>query len=151
MKTFKSYLNASTAEDRNQFHIIVIGDASEIESPEAETWVHSGTMDYWKRAENANSDNGKVHLHMARQKHVKTKGREITWHVNGFKHDKLAFNNNLNGVETARNLAKAIVKLPADRSLELIPNDNAATLLSAIDYLPNKSKIFIFEIKDAVK
>ena len=34
MKTFKSYLNASLAEDRNQFHIIVIGDAAEIENTE---------------------------------------------------------------------------------------------------------------------
>jgi len=148
MKTFKSYLNASVAEDRNQFHIIVIGDAKDIEHTEESIWAHSGTMDYWKRVEKPNAADGKVHLHLARQKHIKTKAREIAWHVNGGKHDKRAFNNNLNGVESARTIAKTILKLPAERSLELVANENAATFLAGIEYLPNKCKIFVFEIAE---
>jgi len=146
MKTFKSYLNASVAEDRNQFHIIVIGDASEIEEFEEGTWISSGVKDYWKRIEKPSPDATTLLLHLARQKHVNTKLRKISWHVNGFKHDKAAFNDNLNGVETARTIAKAIVKLPAGKVLETIANENVTTMLGGIDYLPNKCKIFVFKI-----
>ena len=146
MKTFKSYLNASLAEDRNQFHIIVLGDASEIENTEESTWVSSGITDYWKRVEKPNAESDQLHVHMARKKHVNTILRKISWHVNGFKHDKLAFNNNLNGVETARTTAKAVLKLPEDKILDLVPNENAPALLAGLDYLPNKCKIFVFKI-----
>lgn len=146
MKTFKSYLNSSLAEDKNQFHIIVIGDAAEIEDPEEGKWVSSGIMDYWKRVEKPEYDQTKHHLHLARKKHVHTVLRKISWHVNGFRHDKTSFNNNLNGVESAKNIAKAIVKLPEDRTLEIIPNENAAAILGGIDYLPTKCKIFVFKI-----
>jgi len=146
MKTFKSYLNASVAEDRNQFHIIVIGDASDIEAAEEGIWTESGIMDYWKRAEKPDGDNGPINLHLARKKHVNTKMRKISWHVNGFKNDKIAVNNNLNGVESARTIANAVLKLPAGKTLEITPNENAAALLSNVDYLPNKCKIFVFKM-----
>ncbi|KGO94177.1 DUF6367 family protein [Flavobacterium subsaxonicum] len=149
MKTFKSYLNASLAEDRNQFHIIVLGDATQIENTDESTWVTSGIKDYWKRVEKPNADSDLLHVHMARKKHVNTILRKISWHVNGFKHDKLAFNNNLNGVETARTTAKAVLNLPADKALELVPNENAPALLAGVDYLPNKCKIFVFKITDS--
>lgn len=146
MKTFKSYLNASVAEDRNMFHIIVIGDADDIEVPEEGTWMESGIMDYWKRVEKPTDDQETLHLHMARKKHVNTKMRKISWHVNGFKNDRNAVNNNLNGVESAKNIAKAVLKLPAGKALETGPNENADTLLANVDYLPNKCKIFVFNI-----
>jgi len=146
MKTFKSYLNASLAEDRNQFHIIVIGDAAEIENTEESKWLESGIKDYWKRVEKPNEDSTELHVHMARKKHVHTVLRKISWHVNGFKHDKLAFNDNLNGVKTANTLATAVLKLPAGKTLEMVPNENARTILAGIDYLPNKCKIFVFKI-----
>jgi hypothetical protein len=149
MKTFKSYLNSSVAEDRNQFHIIVIGDVAEIEDPEEGKWIASGVMDYWKRVEKPTYDDTKHQLHLARKKHVHTVLRKISWHVNGFKNDKNAINNNLNGVESAKNIARAIVKLPEDKTLELVPNENAVTILEGIDYLPNKCKIFVFKIADS--
>jgi len=49
-------------------------------------------------------------------------------------------------VETARTLAKAILKLPAGKVLETVPNENAPAILGGIDYLPNKCKIFVFKI-----
>jgi len=146
MRTFKSYLNASVAEDRNQFHIIVIGDAADIEDAEEGIWNESGIMDYWKRAEKPEGNSGEVHLHLARKKHVNTKMRKISWHVNGFKNDKSAVNNNMNGVESARTIANAVVKLPVGKMLETTPNENAATLLANVDYLPNKCKIFVFKV-----
>jgi len=148
MKTFKSYLNQTLAEDKNQFHIIVIGDASEILDPEEGKWVSSGILDYWQRVEKPAYDETISQLHIARKKHVHTVLRKISWHVNGFKNDKNAINNNLNGVESAKNIAKAIVKLPAEKTLELVPNENAATILEGIDYLPNKCKIFVFKIAE---
>ncbi len=148
MKTFKSYLNSSLAEDKNQFHIIVIGNATEIEAPEESKWESSGIMDYWKRVEKPTYDETVSHLHLARKKHVHTVLRKISWHVNGFRHDKAAYNNNLNGVESAKNIAKAILKLPADKTLEITPNENAAAILEGIDYLPNKCKIFVFKIAE---
>ncbi|RWX03706.1 DUF6367 family protein [Flavobacterium cerinum] len=150
MKTFKSFLNESRAEDRNQFHIIVIGNETEIESIEDDKWLKSGVIDYWKRVEKPTNDNGQLQLHIGRLKHVHTKSSRITWHVNGVKHDKKSFNDNFNGLTTATNIAKAVVKLPADKTLETMPNENAASILGAIDYLPNKCKIFVFKIADLV-
>jgi len=147
MKTFKSYLNATLAEDKNPFHIIVVGSPAEIENAEEDKWLSSGVIDYWQRVEAPGYYTEKLHMHIARKKHVNTILRKISWHVNGFKHDKLAFNNNLNGVESARNIAKAVVKLPADKVLKTVPNENAATLLAGVDYLPNKCKIFVFSIE----
>ena len=146
MKTFKSFLNESRAEDRNQFHIIIIGDETEIENTTEDKWQHSGVIDYWKKAEKPNTESSQLHLHVGRQKHVNTKSARVTWHVNGVKHDKLAFNDNKNGITTALNIAKAVLKLPADKTLETVPNENAATVLSAIDYLPSKAKIFVFKV-----
>ena len=146
MKPFKSLLNAQVAEDRNMFHIIVIGDAADIEVTEEGTWMESGIIDYWKRAERPDGDSGQVNLHLARKKHVNTKMRKISWHVNGFKNDKDEVNNNLNGVASARTIASAVVKLPEGKVLETTPNENAATLLANVDYLPTKCKIFVFRI-----
>jgi len=149
MKNFKSLLNESRAEDRNQFHIIVIGNESEIENAEESKWQDSKILDYWKRVEKSNADAGQLQLHIGRQKHVNTKSARITWHVNGVKHDKQAFNDNANGLTTALNIAKAIVKLPADKTLEAIANENAASFLAPLDYLPSKAKIFVFKVADS--
>jgi len=146
MKTFKSFLNESRAEDRNQFHIIVFGDAAEIDTTEEGKWLNSGVIDYWKRVEKPNAETTEVQVHIGRQKHVNTKSSRITWHVNGVKHDKKAFNDNNNGITTALNIAKAILKLPADKTLEVVPNENAATVLGDIDYLPSKVKVFVFKV-----
>ncbi|RZJ53119.1 MAG: hypothetical protein EOO45_31425 [Flavobacterium sp.] len=148
MKSFKSYLNASIAEDRNQFHIIVIGDTADIEVTEEGAWMDSTIKDYWKRAERPGEESGEVHLHIARKKHVNTKMRKISWHVNGFKHDKQAINNNLNGAETAKNIANTIIGLPENKMLKITPNENVAPLLQNVDYLPNKCKIFVFKVVD---
>ena len=149
MKNFKSLLNETRAEDRNQFHIIVIGNDSEIENTEEGKWQDSKILDYWKRVEKPNTDNGQLQLHIGRQKHVNTKSSRITWHVNGVKHDKQAFNDNANGLTTALNIAKAVVKLPADKTLETVANENAASFLVPIDYLPSKAKIFVFKVADS--
>lgn len=146
MKNFKSLLNESRAEDRNQFHIIVIGDDSEIENTEEGKWQNSKILDYWKRIEKPSADNGQLQVHIGRQKHVNTKSSRITWHVSGTKHDKQAFNDNNNGLATAVNIAKAVLKLPADKTLKTMPNENAAAFLAPIDYLPSKAKIFVFKI-----
>lgn len=146
MKTFKSFLNESRSEDRNQFHIIIIGNDTEIENAEEGKWLKSGVLDYWKRVEKPNADSGQLYMHIGRQKHVNTKSSRITWHVSGVKNDKNSFNDNSNGITTALNIAKAIVKLPADKTLETMPNENAESVLAAIDYLPSKAKIFVFKI-----
>ncbi|MDV6168900.1 DUF6367 family protein [Flavobacterium sp. DG1-102-2] len=147
MKTFKSLLNESRSEDRNQFHIIVIGNESEIENPEEEgKWQNSKILDYWKRVEKPSNESNELQVHIGRQKHVNTKSARITWHVNGVKHDKKAFNDNKNGITTAANIAKAILKLPADKVLEPLPNENADGVLAGIDYLPSKAKVFVFKI-----
>ena len=151
MKTFKSFLNESRAEDRNQFHIIVIGNETEIETTEEGKWLSSGIIDYWKRAEKPNAESAEVYLHIGRQKHVNTKSARVTWHVNGVKHDKKAFNDNKNGITTALNIAKAIVKLPADKTLEVLPNENVSSVLGAIDYLPSKSKVFVFRVVNIIE
>lgn len=149
MKTFKSFLNASVAEDRNPFHIIVIDAASEEENADDTTWLHSGVTDYWKRKERRDEGtNAQTLVHIARQKHVNTKSRQVTWHVSGPKHDKKAFNDNLNGVTSAKNIAAAVLKLPEGKQLEIVPNINAEALLEDIYYLPNKCKIFVFEVKE---
>lgn len=148
MKNFKSLLNESRAEDRNQFHIIVIGNDSEIENTEEGKWQDSKILDYWKRVEKPNADNGQLQVHIGRQKHVNTKSSRITWHVSGTKHDKQAFNDNANGITTALNIAKAVIKLPADKTLEAVANENAASFLAPIDYLPSKVKIFVFKVAD---
>lgn len=146
MKNFKSLLNESRAEDRNQFHIIVIGDESEIENTEEGKWQDSKVLDYWKRIEKPNADSGQLQVHIGRQKQVNTKSSRITWHVSGTKNEKKAFNDNTNGITTALNIAKAIVKLPADKTLEAVPNENAVSFLAPIDYLPSKVKIFVFKV-----
>lgn len=148
MKTFKSHLNASQAEERNHFHIIIVRNAAETENSEEGVWTDSGVMDYWQRIEKPAYDTSKQYLHIARKKDVNTILRKISWHPNGPKNDKIAFNNNLNGVASAKNIAKAIIKLPADKELTVMPNENAAVLLGSIDYLPSKARIFVFSIAD---
>lgn len=146
MKTFKSHLNASQADERNHFHIIIVQNAAE--TAEESAWTDSGVMDYWQRTEKPAYDSSKQHLHIARKKNVNTILRKISWHPNGPKSDKLAFNNNLNGAESAKNIARVVVKLPADKEFAILPNENATELLGGIDYLPTKARIFVFSIVD---
>ena len=148
MKTFKSYLNASVAEDKNLFHIIIISNASETENAEEGKWTDTGVMDYWQRIEKPAYDSTKLHLHVARKKNVNTILRKISWHVNGPKNEKLGFNNNLNGVDGAKSIAAAIIKLPADKELVVMPNENTAEILNNVDYLPAKCRIFVFSIAE---
>lgn len=146
MKNFKSVLNETRSEDRNQFHIIIIGDETEIENTDEGKWMHSGVLDYWKKIEKPNTESRELQIHIARQKHVNTKSNRVTWHVNGAKNDKNAFNDNTNGITTALNIAKAVLKLPADKTLETVVNENAASFLLTIEYMPSKAKIFVFKI-----
>ena len=148
MKSFKSHLNAAQADEKNLFHIIIVQDAATTENAEDAKWTDTGIMEYWQRTEKPAYDTSKQLLHIARKKNINAILRKITWHTNGPKSDKLAFNNNLNGVEGAKNIAKAILKLPADKALNVVPNENAAALLGGIDYLPTKARIFVFSVGD---
>ena len=58
------------------------------------------------------------HVHVARDKHISTKQKQVAWNDDHSRHDRKSFNQNLSGIETAKNIARDALGLPSDVVLE---------------------------------
>ncbi len=142
-------------EFANPYHIIVLFDKSERNNMDylAEgIWTSSGEKDYWQRLDKPKFDFEQLHVHIARQKHINTKSKQVAWNVDGTKHDKKTFNQNFNGMEKAKQIARKALGLKSDAVLEFIEHQGVGQLLlESVEYLPAESSVFIFKLIDKTK
>lgn len=112
-------------------------------------WRPSGIKDYWVRKDTKHTPEGQLHAHIAHQKHIKAKTEQVTWNADGTKHDKKTFNNNFNGITTAKDIARKALNLPADFQLENINYSKGQLLIESFDPYPDLDLVYIFENKTA--
>jgi hypothetical protein len=153
-KLIREIMIETFEEFENPFHIIVLFDKSEKDNLDLLTegqWVPSDVKDYWKRLDTPKFDFEQLHVHIARQKHINTKSKQVAWNQDTTRHDKKSFNNNFNGMETAKKIARDALCLPPDTVLEKINNNGTGNLLlESVEYLPDNSSIFIFQVKKQI-
>jgi hypothetical protein len=82
-------------------------------------WKPSGEDDYWYRVDPADPDQQTDrHIHIGKKKHIKTKNKQVSWNTSAKRHDKKTFDDNFTGIEKARKIARRVLGLPDDASLE---------------------------------
>jgi len=142
-------------EFANPYHIIVLFDKSERENLDylvEGIWTSSGEKDYWQRLDKPKFDFEQLHVHIARQKHINTKSKQVTWNVDGTRHDKKTFNQNFNGMEKAKEIARNALGLNSDAILESIEHQGVGQLLlESVEYLPAESSVFVFKLISKTK
>lgn len=140
----------SFEEFTHPFHIIVLFDKSDKDKFGLITegdWKPSGEKGYWQRLDTPKFDFEKLHVHIAKQKHINAKNKQVAWNDDGTRHDKKSFNQNFNGMEKAKEIARKALGLSSDTVLENVNNEsNTELLLESVEYLPTKSSIFVFEV-----
>jgi len=138
-------------EFNHPFHIIVIVDKADKDKVSLITegdWRPSGEKGYWQRLDTPNFDFEQLHVHIAKQKHINAKNKQVSWNLDGTRHDKKSFNQNFNGMETAKRIVRNALGLSSDFQLENIQElKHGELLLENIEYLPSKTSVYIFKLK----
>jgi hypothetical protein len=58
------------------------------------------------------------HVYVTRDEHISAKNMQVAWNSNGSRHDKSSFNDNINGMNTAKEIARDALGLSDDVVLE---------------------------------
>lgn len=154
LKSLKDFireqLRSELLDSEDQFHIIITFNKSQDILPDLimneGIWKPSGYKGYWHRLDIPKFDHEQLHVHIARQKHINTKSKQVAWNKDTSRHDKKSFNDNFNGLEKAKKIARNVLKLPKDTTLEnLIDFEKGQLLLEDVQDLPQKSDAYIFK------
>ncbi|MCO5251075.1 MAG: DUF6367 family protein [Candidatus Kapabacteria bacterium] len=143
MKTFKEFIKQDNIY--NLDYIII--EINKSEKPLIEGyWEQSAENGYFVRLDNPHSDSGKLHVHIAKKKHINTKTRQVSWNDDGTRHDKKSFNNSFVGLEKAKKIARNVLGLCDDVLLEVLSIHEGCMILenSNIENLSIKSGEFIY-------
>ena len=103
-------------------------------------WIEKGNWTYRIDKEDS-TKKAKRHIHVCHKKHKSAKEMQVSWNIDGSRHDKKTFHENIVGMNTAKEIASKHLRIPIG-SLQLIikidyPADNAS---ENYDF-----EIFIFE------
>lgn len=93
-------------------------------------WQHAGHKNWVYRLDPPNPKIPLMrHLHITKVKHQAAKNMQASWNENGTRHDRQTFNSKVGDQKFVRELAKKILKLSPDISLE----DNSTSSNIAIE------------------
>ena len=137
-------------EFTKSFHIIILIDRSHIQNFESLNegrWMQSGTKDYWLRLDKPKFNSEQIHVHIAKEKHINAKDKQVAWNQDTSRHDKKSFNTNFNGFETAKRIAKDALNLSQDAILENINNTEGNMILESNESLTTSGFTYIFRYK----
>lgn len=131
------------------FHIVVIfskKDSKKLAYLTEGKWIKSYENGYSVRLDKPKFDFEKLHVHIAKQKHINAKNKQVAWNDAGTRHDKKTFNNNFTGMEKAKQIARTSLGLPVNFQLESISDQNTGELLlESVEYLPCDCNVYVFE------
>ena len=104
--------------------------------------IHSGQSDWYYRREIHGTDEGKqIHVHVARKKYLNSKNKQVSWNIDGTRHDKKSFDENINGMNTAKQVASEALHISKDL-LQFITEVHTPLLI------PVNISIYIFKVDD---
>lgn len=149
----KERLKEKLKEYENPIYIIVEIDKDEFDALNIlyeGNWTPSNVKDIWQRVDKPKFDHEKRHIHLAHKKHINTKSKQVAWNDDGKRHDKKTFDVNFKGMETAKKIARDVLKIPDDKILELNTENNKMNLIvESIENISFESKIVILELKSS--
>lgn len=147
----KERLKEKLKEYENPIYIIVEIDKDEFDALNIlyeGNWISSNVKDIWQRVDTPKFDHEKRHIHLAHKKHINTKSKQVAWNDDGNRHDKKTFDVNFKGMETAKKIAREVLKIPDDKILELYTvNDKMNLIVESIENITFESKIVILDLK----
>jgi len=152
MQHLSTYLE-NFEEENSPFHIILLIDPAvytmlDVSLNEGR-WEPSNEKGYWQRVDKPHFDFEMRHVHVAQQKHINTKTKQVSWNADGTRHDRSSFNDNMKGMERAQRVAKNALGLPNDAILECLnaPREGKL-LLESVENLPSYASVYIFKVTD---
>ncbi len=95
-------------------------------------WVDSNKKGYKIRIDKPTNHTQKLHVHIAKDKHINAKTKQVSWNDDGTRHDKKSFNQKLGNSPTVQNIAKQALDLDDSIILE--------------DYVPTKLGLILENI-----
>ena len=82
-------------------------------------WKKSNYRNYFYRIDPPNPDiPTKKHVAIAHRKHLKAKNKQVSWTIDGARHDKHSFDSNFHGLKKAERIARDVLNLDKDIKLE---------------------------------
>jgi len=74
-------------------------------------WVNAPFGKYIVRVDPAGPA-GQVHIHIAHPEHRKSKKEQVSWNIDGTRHDAGSFNENFVGMKQAKKIAREVLQIP---------------------------------------
>jgi hypothetical protein len=149
-KLIREILVETFDEFTNPYHIVVLIDKNDISNfgqINEGIWKPAIEKGYVQRIDQPHFDWQLQHIHIAKDKHVNSKDKQVSWNDDGTRHDKKSFNDNFIGMEKAKQIARSALNLSDDIQLENFnTTDKVDLILENVDNLPTKSSIYIFKV-----
>ncbi len=150
---FKEFLLVNVVDPANidNFYIVVEvsdRDYKSIGQPLLEgIWKDASVKGYKVRVDAPHTPDGKRHVHIAHAKHTKSKNKQVSWNDDTTRHDKKSFDDNFNGLERAKEIARKELGLGDNAVLEwLQPKGNNNLLLENLQTETESNDIIIFKL-----
>jgi hypothetical protein len=117
MQKFKEYL-----ENEYEFDYFIIEVSSklleDLELSLESHWQDSSYKGYKYRLDNPENHTQQKHIHIAKSKHIKSKNQQVAWNMDGTRHDKKTFNDKLGQNAKVQVIAREILGIDDNISLE---------------------------------
>jgi hypothetical protein len=98
-----------------QFHRLALDKIEE------SRWVRSKHPGYFVRVDPERPDiKQRRHVHIAHEKHLKAKGKQVSWNVDQTRHDRKNFDTSFKGMVKAHDIAKQALGLRKEAVLEQV-------------------------------
>lgn len=123
---------------------IILNDEVEVLSIATESWRQDSDSKLYYRVDAANTNtNTQRHIHIAAKKHISSKGQQVSWNEDASRHDSHSFNDNFTKRQAAETLAKKILKIGPNISLEAYQKDVLnSILIETADNNPNQVSVY---------
>jgi hypothetical protein len=109
-------------------------------------WMDSGYKDWKYRVD---PEDPKIpqqrHIHIAKNKHTSSKNMQASWNSDGTRHDRKSFNPKVGNVDRVREIARSVLKIGPEITLENYDESNSKQILTEDISLSANGKIaFVF-------
>ncbi|URG49315.1 hypothetical protein IG609_001610 [Pectobacterium quasiaquaticum] len=93
-------------------------------------WMPSGNKDWMYRVD---PEDPRIplqrHIHIAKNKHTSAKNMQASWNADGTRHDRSSFNTSVGSAERVRDIARSVLGIPPNITLESIDNVQSDNVL----------------------
>lgn len=90
---------------------------------EGKGWQKSNISGYLYRVDPCNSSmHQQRHVHIAHSRHIRSPNKQVSWNIDGSRHDKKNFDTSFAGIKNAKKIAIDVLELGSDYYLENVSN-----------------------------